>query len=154
MFLRAVARAELRKLHDRTGITTVYVTHDQVEAVGLGDRVAVMQAGALRQLGSPQELYNEPASTFVAGFIGTPPMNLLEHGGTIVGFARSTLFRAPRPRASDGFALGRRKFWHDLKAPPLQRHFWVRNEPYALTDLRPRIFALGYPQRMLPLRWV
>jgi multiple sugar transport system ATP-binding protein len=84
--VRAVARAELRQLHDRSGVTTVYVTHDQIEAVGLGDRVAVMQAGALRQLGSPEELYDQPANTFVAGFIGTPPMNLLDHGGKIVGF--------------------------------------------------------------------
>ena len=100
--VRAVARAELRQLHDRTGITTVYVTHDQVEAVGLGDRVAVMQAGTLRQLGSPQELYNEPASTFVAGFIGTPPMNLLEHGNTIVGFRpEHAVPRAAAPKSAD-----------------------------------------------------
>jgi ABC-type sugar transport system ATPase subunit len=82
--VRAVARAELRQLHDRTGVTTVYVTHDQTEALGLGDRVAVMQAGALRQLGPPQELYDEPANTFVAGFIGTPPMNLLAYDGDVV----------------------------------------------------------------------
>src|SRR5574337_1089621 len=84
--VRARARAELRQLHQRTGVTTVYVTHDQVEAMGLGDRVAVMRAGKLRQLGAPQELYNEPADTFVAGFIGTPPMNLLERPEIIVGF--------------------------------------------------------------------
>ncbi len=84
--VRATARAELRQLHDRTGVTTVYVTHDQVEAVGLGDRVAVMQSGTLRQLGTPQQLYYEPANTFVAGFIGTPPMNLLDRGDLIVGF--------------------------------------------------------------------
>src|SRR5262249_55189977 len=74
----ARARAELRQLHERSGVTTVYVTHDQVEAVGLGDRVAVMQAGTLRQIGSPQALYRDPENTFVASFIGTPPMNLLE----------------------------------------------------------------------------
>jgi multiple sugar transport system ATP-binding protein len=100
--VRATARAELRQLHDRTGVTTVYVTHDQVEAVGLGDRVAVMQSGTLRQIGSPQELYNEPAETFVAGFIGTPPMNLLEHGGMIVGFRpEHVLPRAAVPKAED-----------------------------------------------------
>jgi multiple sugar transport system ATP-binding protein len=100
--VRAVARAELRQLHDRTGVTTVYVTHDQIEAVGLGDRVAVMQAGALRQLGSPQQLYNEPANTFVAGFIGTPPMNLLEHGGRIVGFRPEHVApRAAVPKSRD-----------------------------------------------------
>jgi len=100
--VRTVARAELRQLHDRSGVTTVYVTHDQVEAVGLGDRVAVMQAGALRQLGSPQELYNEPANTFVAGFIGTPPMNLLERGGVIVGFRPEHVVpRAVVPKSED-----------------------------------------------------
>ncbi len=100
--VRAVARAELRLLHDRTGVTTVYVTHDQTEAVGLGDRVAVMQAGALRQIGAPQELYNEPANAFVAGFIGTPPMNLLERDGTIVGFRpENALPRAAVPNSAD-----------------------------------------------------
>jgi multiple sugar transport system ATP-binding protein len=84
--VRSLARAELRLLHDRTGITTVYVTHDQVEAMGLGDRVAVMRQGHLRQLGPPQELYAHPADTFVASFIGTPPMNLLEGRDAIVGF--------------------------------------------------------------------
>jgi multiple sugar transport system ATP-binding protein len=93
--VRAVARAELRQLHDRSGVTTVYVTHDQVEAVGLGDRVAVMQAGALRQISSPQALYRDPANTFVASFIGTPPMNLLEHGDTIIGFRPEHVL--PRP---------------------------------------------------------
>jgi multiple sugar transport system ATP-binding protein len=101
--VRALARAELRQLHDRTGVTTVYVTHDQVEAVGLGDRVAVMQSGALRQIGSPQELYYEPANTFVAGFIGTPPMNLLEHAGMIVGFRpEHAIPRAAVPPCEDG----------------------------------------------------
>ena len=100
--VRAVARAEIRQLHDRTGVTTVYVTHDQVEAVGLGDRVAVMQAGALRQIGSPQELYYEPANTFVAGFIGTPPMNLLERDGAIVGFRPEHLLpRSVVPSSED-----------------------------------------------------
>jgi multiple sugar transport system ATP-binding protein len=100
--VRAIARAELRQLHDRTGITTVYVTHDQVEAVGLGDRVAVMQAGTLRQIGSPQELYHEPANTFVASFIGTPPMNLIERAGAIVGFRpEHVLLRAAAPQLDD-----------------------------------------------------
>jgi len=100
--VRAVARAELRQLHDRTGVTTVYVTHDQVEAVGLGDRVAVMQAGALRQVGSPQNLYYEPANVFVASFIGTPPMNLLPHNGVIVGFRpEHALPRAAAPKLQD-----------------------------------------------------
>jgi multiple sugar transport system ATP-binding protein len=84
--VRAMARGELRQLHDRTGITTVYVTHDQVEAMGMGDRIAVMKSGQVRQLGTPQELYSNPADTFVASFLGTPPMNLLKRDGRIVGF--------------------------------------------------------------------
>lgn len=77
--IRGQARAELRELHDETRITTLYVTHDQVEAMGLADRVAVINNGRLHQIGTPHELYVEPADLFVAGFIGSPPMNLLVH---------------------------------------------------------------------------
>jgi ABC-type sugar transport system ATPase subunit len=75
--LRVQMRAELKRLHGRLGVTTVYVTHDQVEAMTLGDRIAVMSEGKLQQLGAPQEVYDRPANVFVAGFIGSPAMNLL-----------------------------------------------------------------------------
>jgi ABC-type sugar transport system ATPase subunit len=75
--LRAQARAELLRLHRRLQTTIVYVTHDQEEAMTLADRVAVMRAGAIEQVGPPLEVYSRPANTFVAGFIGSPPMNLL-----------------------------------------------------------------------------
>jgi sn-glycerol 3-phosphate transport system ATP-binding protein len=75
--LRVQMRAELKRLHQRLGITTIYVTHDQVEAMTLGDRIAVMSAGQLQQLGNPQDVYDHPANLFVAGFIGSPPMNML-----------------------------------------------------------------------------
>jgi ABC-type sugar transport system ATPase subunit len=84
--LRVQMRAELKRLHHRLGITTLYVTHDQVEAMTLGDRIAVMNGGKLQQLGPPQELYDRPANLFVAGFIGSPAMNLVRgraEGGTI-----------------------------------------------------------------------
>ena len=74
--LRVQMRAEIAELQDRLGVTTIYVTHDQVEAMTMGDRVAVMRLGKLQQVASPQELYENPANVFVAGFIGTPPMNL------------------------------------------------------------------------------
>jgi multiple sugar transport system ATP-binding protein len=85
--LRVQTRVELMRLHQRLGTTTVYVTHDQVEAMTMGHRIAVMQNGVLQQLGSPDEVYNRPANVFVATFIGSPPMNLVpgrvarENGG-------------------------------------------------------------------------
>jgi sn-glycerol 3-phosphate transport system ATP-binding protein len=75
--LRVQMRAELKRLHQRLGITTIYVTHDQVEAMTLGDRIVVMSNGRVQQIGRPQEVYAQPANLFVAGFIGSPPMNLL-----------------------------------------------------------------------------
>jgi multiple sugar transport system ATP-binding protein len=69
-------RAELHRLHARLGVTTVYVTHDQVEAMTLGDRIAVMRGGRLEQVDAPETLYEAPATVFVAGFIGAPRMNL------------------------------------------------------------------------------
>ncbi len=76
--LRVQTRAELIKLHRRLGITTVYVTHDQIEAMTMGDRIAVMSNGIIQQCDKPLELYNHPANLFVAGFIGSPAMNFIQ----------------------------------------------------------------------------
>jgi len=84
--LRASARDELQQFQRRIGTTTIYVTHDQVEAMGLGDRIVVMRAGTVRQVGTPQEIYHEPADSFVARFVGSPPMNLVQHQNYILGF--------------------------------------------------------------------
>jgi multiple sugar transport system ATP-binding protein len=75
--LRVQMRTEVSRIQNRLGTTTVYVTHDQTEAMTLGDRVAVMRAGRLQQVGSPMELYNHPVNLFVAGFIGSPAMNFM-----------------------------------------------------------------------------
>ncbi len=75
--LREGMRAELRRLQRRLGVTTVYVTHDQVEALGMGDRVAVLRGGRLQQVGTPREVFERPANRFVAGFVGTPAMNFV-----------------------------------------------------------------------------
>src|SRR6201996_1782182 len=75
--LRGTMRVEMKKLHQRLGVTTVFVTHDQVEAMTLADRVVVMNGGHIEQIGTPDEVYHSPASLFVAGFIGAPTMNLL-----------------------------------------------------------------------------
>ena len=84
--LRASARDELQQFQRRIGTTTIYVTHDQVEAMGLGDRIVVMKSGTVRQIGAPQEIYHEPADTFVARFVGSPPMNLVQHQAFTLGF--------------------------------------------------------------------
>jgi multiple sugar transport system ATP-binding protein len=78
--LRVSMRAQLSRLHERLGVTTVYVTHDQVEAMTLGQRVAVMRAGVLQQCDTPDQLFDHPANLFVAAFIGSPAMNLVEAG--------------------------------------------------------------------------
>ena len=83
--LRVEMRAEIKRLHQLSGITSVYVTHDQVEAMTLGSRIAVMKGGVLQQLGTPDEIYNRPANTYVATFIGSPTMNLIEGRATVAG---------------------------------------------------------------------
>ncbi|EFH90569.1 ABC transporter ATP-binding protein [Ktedonobacter racemifer] len=82
--LRVETRANIIKLHQRIQTTTIYVTHDQVEAMTMGDRIAVLNGGVIQQLGTPQDLYDNPANMFVAGFIGTPTMNFIP-GAKVVG---------------------------------------------------------------------
>ena len=101
--LRVDMRTEIKKLHQRLGATIVYVTHDQIEAMTLADRIAIMKDGALQQLGSPHEVYNHPTNRFVAGFIGSPSMNFLpvtiaqaEGGGVAIDL---------RNKAGDSFSL-------------------------------------------------
>ncbi|NEE00214.1 ABC transporter ATP-binding protein [Phytoactinopolyspora halotolerans] len=85
--LRLSTRADLLALHRDLGATTVHVTHDQAEAMTLGDRVVIMAGGRIRQAGPPQEVYDRPADTFVAGFLGSPPMNIVPGGGVLGGGA-------------------------------------------------------------------
>ena len=112
--LRVQMRADIAHLQKDLGTTTIYVTHDQVEAMTMGDRVAVMSKGVLQQVDAPQRLYDRPQNLFVAGFIGTPPMNLLECtvsinggvsidlGGDRVPIAQQALDNYPGLRGSDG----------------------------------------------------
>src|SRR6185437_9357423 len=75
--LRASARSELKQFQQKVGTTTIYVTHDQVEAMGMGDRIAVIDHGRIGQVGTPTAIYDDPADRFVATFVGSPPMNLI-----------------------------------------------------------------------------
>jgi multiple sugar transport system ATP-binding protein len=92
--LRASARDELKRFQDEIGTTTIYVTHDQAEAMGLGDRIVVLSEGRVRQIGPPVEVYDDPADTFVATFIGSPPMNLVARDDRLVGFRPEHLLPA------------------------------------------------------------
>jgi multiple sugar transport system ATP-binding protein len=83
--LRVEMRAEIKRLHQLSGITSVYVTHDQIEAMTLGSRIAVMKDGVLQQLGTPDDIYRRPANTYVATFIGSPTMNLIAGSGQYTG---------------------------------------------------------------------
>src|SRR5881275_1650807 len=116
--LRHMARDELQQFQRRMKTTTVYVTHDQVEAMGLGDRIAVMDRGKVRQVGTPHEVYEQPVDTFVATFVGQPPMNLLAArdpalpAGTLLGFRPEHFlprdhFAAGEPLQSFPFAVRR-----------------------------------------------
>lgn len=92
--LRSSMRVQIKHLQRRLKITTVYVTHDQIEAMTLADRIVIMDKGVIQQVGTPDDIYSNPANTFVAGFIGSPPMNLVE------GTAKDGTFNAPGIRAA------------------------------------------------------
>ncbi len=95
--LRGVMRAEIKHLQRETGVTMIYVTHDQIEAMTLADRIVIMDMGEIRQIGTPDEIYNDPANLFVAGFVGSPPMNFFD--GTI---ADGTFIIAGRAMPAEG----------------------------------------------------
>jgi multiple sugar transport system ATP-binding protein len=102
--LRVQMRTEIRELHQRLKTTTVYVTHDQIEAMTMADKIVVMQGGRIEQVGAPLELYDRPANTFVASFIGSPSMNLIagvvQNGGVVAGGA--TLPLPPGVKVAEG----------------------------------------------------
>src|SRR5438477_7238113 len=109
--LRVQMRAEIKKLQQRLGTTTIYVTHDQVEAMTMGSRIAVMHAGRLQQVGTPLEIYDRPRNLFVAQFIGTPPMNFLrakiDEGGALLAAPRFTIPTPKRLRSETALREGR-----------------------------------------------
>ncbi len=103
--LRVQTRAEILRLQKRLGTTTIYVTHDQIEAMTMGDRIAVMNKGELQQLGTPEELYEHPANTFVARFLGSPAMNMLPSSVLgIGGTGQLAGFRPEHVRLGNGRA--------------------------------------------------
>jgi multiple sugar transport system ATP-binding protein len=152
--LRVSMRAELAKLHDRLGVTTVYVTHDQVEAMTLGQRVAVLRDGVLQQVDTPQHLFRQPANLFVAAFIGSPSMNLVDAelaDGRVSFAGYSFALHASSPlRGHDGrVILGIRPtdFEHGESAQPNLPRMTV--QPDVVEDLGSQIdiiFTLDAPR--------
>jgi multiple sugar transport system ATP-binding protein len=126
--LRVEMRTELKKLHQRIGRTTVYVTHDQVEAMTLATRIAILNKGMLQQIGTPAEVYNKPANLFVAGFIGSPAINLLKGVGEIAGGSR--IFRT--------IAAG-----HRSMKLPIPMGLDVKDGQALTLGLRPEVICLG-----------
>ena len=131
--LRIQTRLELIQLHARLGITTMYVTHDQVEAMTMGDRIAVMNRGVLQQIGTPQEVYRRPANVFVATFLGAPPMNMID--GALASIDGEWRFRGQNidvPLSADV-----------LSAPELAHEVDATGE--VKLGLRPEHIRLGAP---------
>jgi len=126
--LRASARTELEQFQRRIGTTTLYVTHDQVEAMAMGDRVVVLHQGVVRQIGTPREVYDDPADTFVATFLGSPPMNLVEHGEVIVGFRPEHFF--PVSHLAGRAAVPEDILKSDREGPYVPLHFRISHEEY------------------------
>ncbi len=144
--LRSSAREELLKFHGEIGTTAIYVTHDQVEAMALGDRIVIMDHGKVRQIGTPVEVYDDPADTFVATFLGSPPMNLLERGGTLFGFRPEHL----RPAEGGGPSGGARLDFHCELVEYLgseQLAFGTLGGPWAGKDVVWRLPAYAAPPK-------
>ena len=111
--LRVTMRAELKRLQQQLGITTLFVTHDQTEAMTLSDRIAVMEAGIVQQVGKPLEIYHRPANIFVARFVGSPPMNFFS--GQLQGVNGSTRFVSAAlnlPASPTSSRVRGRRSWH------------------------------------------
>jgi ABC-type sugar transport system ATPase subunit len=132
--LRIQTRLELIQLHDRLGITTVYVTHDQIEAMTMGDRIAVMSEGVLQQIGTPQDVYSRPSNVFVATFLGAPPMNLID-GALVSVDGGGWRFRGQDVDVPLSTAV--------LSTPELEHEIEARSE--VKLGLRPEHIRLGAP---------
>ncbi len=146
--LRVEMRAELNRLHQRIATTMIYVTHDQVEAMTLGDRIVVMDKGEIQQVGAPLEIYNAPRNRFVAGFIGTPPMNFLDgtlsrrSGGLAFEEGSATIPLPARLTERLAGALGR-KVLFGIRPEDIRERTPERGETFALRTTVEVVEPLG-----------
>ncbi len=130
---RASARDEFQRFQRRIGTTTIYVTHDQVEAMGMGDRIAVIDQGRIRQIGTPERIYDDPADTFVATFLGSPPMNLVGRNGRLHGFRPEHFF----PRETVSRPIRRLVHLHATREEYLGAERLIYGEVEGVQDGRP-----------------
>jgi len=128
--LRLEMRAEIKLMHRRLGKTICYVTHDQIEAMTLGDRIAVMKDGVVQQFGPPQEVYDSPANMYVAGFIGAPPMNFIR--GTVATARDRAVFECVTPTGKVSLPL---PFGRDAVSAPDGAELLLGLRPERMTDL-------------------
>ncbi|MFW9993170.1 MAG: ABC transporter ATP-binding protein [Candidatus Odinarchaeota archaeon] len=129
--LRVYARAELKKIHETLGATIIYVTHDQMEAMSIGNRIAILNDGALEQLGTPEEVYDKPNNLFVAGFIGYPPINMLDANLVEKGDRISVSFGSEFPEysLSDGKKIKSRAKSSEIVVGIRPEHVKISKEP-------------------------
>jgi ABC-type sugar transport system ATPase subunit len=160
--LRAQTRLEIAALHRRIGSTTIYVTHDQEEAMTLADRIVVLKAGKLQQVGAPLELYNEPINRFVGSFIGSPRMNFIEgklelsylNSTFTIGAQRMDIPRSRCPSQSGQYILGFRPEafeWNDRRV--LLELEWIEHhgfDVHLIAKLGGQRITLRSPERELP----
>jgi len=140
---RLLMRAEIARLHARLGTTMLYVTHDQVEALTLGQRVAVMNRGVVQQVAAPMDLYRQPTNLFVAGFIGSPPMNFFN--GTVVQKDAALVFQEAARRSATAASPLCLEL-HAAHAPSLQSHL---GKPIVL-GIRPEHITCAPPPPNAP----
>ncbi|MGL4299530.1 MAG: ABC transporter ATP-binding protein, partial [Candidatus Neomicrothrix subdominans] len=147
--LRVQTRTQIAQLQRRLGVTTVYVTHDQVEAMTMGDRVAVLKDGLLQQVDTPRRMYDHPNNVFVAGFIGSPAMNLLDvpvtDGGVKLGTATFPVAREHLASAGSTLTLGVRP--EDVTVAPTGQGLPVEVE--VVEELGADAYIYGTPQAQL-----
>ncbi|MGO2860494.1 MAG: ABC transporter ATP-binding protein [Brevibacterium sp.] len=152
--LRVQTRAQISALQRKLGVTTVYVTHDQTEAMTMGDRVVVMNEGRIEQVGTPRELYNSPATLFVAAFIGSPTMNLIpaKRGadGTAVGAGVSVALPRDLPESGEDIVLGIRP--EDLAVSPGEGTSELELEISLVEELGSDTFVYGTTPEQDPLK--
>jgi multiple sugar transport system ATP-binding protein len=143
--LRVEMRAEIIKLQRRLGVTTFYVTHDQVEALSMGDRIVVMSKGLVQQVGTPKELYNAPINLYVAGFIGSPSMNFLRaqiNGDGTVSSGENVSLVLPQDRAAAVVRNGISDAWVGIRP----EHLMIERNPSATRNIIKGIIEAVEPQ--------